>query len=111
MDFDKNNVRGDRDAVSADRRTVMDHRADDLTRLLGEIKTSRDLRETFLQNSKMAVRMMLDGFRRARADRVAFVSNLRTEVARLRQGFAAENASAHQAWFGSGGSKRGESKR
>ena len=84
-------------------------RTEDLTRLCGEIAGLRDARRGFVQGLTDTVSNMLASFRnthsemakRAGAEREAFVVNLKGLVAGLRQEFAAENAAAHNAWFGS----------
>jgi len=97
----------------------MDTRADDLTRLRGEITELHgsleafvnDVRDREAQRQKQAKkdkaeRVGNDAQRVHQAEedlseRAEFVSGIRKEVARLRKGFAAENAAAHKAWFGS----------
>ncbi len=81
---------------------------DDLTRLVGEIHTGRADRARTIRDLKHATAEMQTGFRSARADMARsqqrmlrdFVSGLRATVAGVRKEFAAENASAHRAWFG-----------
>ena len=97
----------------------MDTRADDLTRLRGEMAQLHDslgafvndVRDHEAQRQKQAKKDTAErvGNERERVQqakkdlpgRVEFVSGIRKEVARLRKGFAAENAAAHKAWFGS----------
>jgi hypothetical protein len=103
----------------------MGTRANDLSRLCGEIGALRVARHTFMEGLRDGVVEVLAGFRkthakmakRTRADLRAFVSDLRGKVANLRQVAIAENEGAHTAWFGShasrkpmAGSKRSKSK-
>ena len=102
-------------------------RADDMTRLRGEIAQLHDSLGAFVEGVKNAVAPMLAGFRKAHAGmaadqrktfaanerervrqaekdlagRAEFVSGLKKQVDRLRNELAAENAAAHKAWFGS----------
>ena len=106
----------------------MGTRANDLSRLCGEIGALRVARHTFMEGLRDGVVEVLAGFRkthakmakRTRADLRAFVSDLRGKVANLRQVAIAENEGAHTAWFGShasrsrkstAGSKRSKGKR
>ena len=75
-------------------------RTEDLTRLCGEIVALRDARLGFVQGLRDTVSEMLASFRNTHSEREAFVANLKGLVAGLRQEFAAENAAAHNAWFG-----------
>jgi hypothetical protein len=82
---------------------------DDMARLRGEIGRLRDSRMAFIGDVKEGVAAMLADFHKAHrrmakstaAERAEFVSGLKERVAGLRDVFAADNASAHEAWFGS----------
>jgi len=92
---------------------------DDMTRLKGEIAQLHDSLQAFVNDVRdreaqrqkqakkdTAERGANDAQRVQQAEedlagRAEFVSGIRKEVARLRKGFAAENAAAHKAWFGS----------
>jgi len=91
--------------------------ADDMTRLVGEIRASRDDRGRLLQDLKQgtadmkrAVARMETGFRSQRADMVrrqqrtlrGFVSSLKATVAGLRKESADDLAGAHHVWAGAG---------
>lgn len=93
----------------------MGHLTDDITRLCGEILTLRNARETLVRDlaqgtmdMKKAVSAMRTRFRDAhaemtrktKAERTAFKTGLRNNVAGLRNEFAADIAGARRAWFG-----------
>lgn len=93
----------------------MGHLTDDITRLCGEILALRNSRETLVReltrgtmDMKKAVSAMRTRFRDAhaemtrktKAERAAFKTGLRNNVAGLRNEFAADIAGARRAWFG-----------
>jgi hypothetical protein len=79
-----------------------------MTRLVGEIRASRDDRGRLVRDLKHAVAGMQAGFRSHHADMVrrqkrmlgGFVSGLRSTVAGLRKESADDLGGAHRAWFG-----------
>lgn len=94
---------------------IMGRMTDDMTRLVGEIRASRDDRGRLLQDlkhgtaeMKRAVARMQTGFRSQRADMVrrqqrmlrGFVSGLRSTVAGLRKECSDDLAGAHNVWSG-----------
>ncbi len=93
----------------------MGRMTDDVTRLVGEIRASRDDRGRMMQDlrhvtadMKRAVAAMQTGFRSDHADMTrrqqrmlhGFVSGLKTKVATLRKEFANDLAGARKAWAG-----------
>jgi len=89
----------------------------DMTRLCGEINASRGAREGLMRDLargtkdlKDAVSGMQAGFRNAHADmarkakaeRVAFISSLKKTVSGMKKGSTADITGARRAWFGKG---------
>jgi len=82
-----------------------------MSRLCGEITALHDARHTLTKERKQAVADARAGFRtaftdmarKARGERFARVSGIRTRVAGLRQVFAGDIDGAHRAWFGKNG--------
>lgn len=104
----------------------MGRMTDDMTRLVGEIRASRDDRGRLLQDLKQgtaemkrAVTRMATGFRSQRADMVrrqqralrGFVSGLRSTVAGSRKECADDLASAHHVWAGTAAATPGRPRR
>ena len=83
-------------------------RGEDVGRLRDEIATWRTARKELVGNLRDAVCEMRAGFckdhahmaKKTRAGLKAFVSDLRENVKGLREGFQADNAAAHLAWYG-----------
>ena len=66
--------------------------ADDLTRLCDEMIAMRVERQDF-------VRGVTENERKAKAERQAFVSDLKEKVSDMRTEFATDIAATHQAWL------------
>ena len=93
---------------------------DDMTRLVGEINIMRNTREALMNDlaqgtkeMKTFVATMLGNFskahhgmaKRAKADRIAFVTGLEKRVLKLRREMATDLAGARRAWHGKGAKK------
>jgi hypothetical protein len=91
--------------------------AEHMTRLCGEIQTMRRTRtvlkdelENKMRERRTAVSQMQANFanahaetaKRAKSDRLGFVSGLKQTVAGQRRGTNNDLAGAHRAWFGKG---------
>lgn len=87
---------------------------DDMTRLNSEIRAFHGSCEAFINDLKRDVAEMQADFRNTRtemaektkAERVAFVSDLKATVAGIRLEFADDLEGARQAWFGLSSAKR-----